>query len=96
MAESETGSEYTDGAARTVPSITTSDGLFYVVPTDHGHQLYADEMDALNAFGDRVESVDDIEERDQVREIEIGDQGENWIIRRLTWQDVAKRLLEMR
>lgn len=77
-------------------SVSTTNGRFYVVPTERGHQLYAKEMDALQAFGDRVRDVTEVREEDQVREIEIGSQGENWVIRRLTWQDVARRLLERR
>lgn len=77
-------------------SITTRDGTFYVVRRDDGHELYADEVAAIDAFGDHVDGVDDIDDEDQVREIEIGEAGDDWIIRRLTWQDVARRLLDVR
>lgn len=90
----ETDGEF--GVSEVPPSLLTRDGQFYVVPTEGGHELYADQTAALNAFGDRVERGGEIAEEDQVREIEIGEGGDNWVIRRLTWQDVARRLLEER
>lgn len=85
-----------DGVEAVTNSITTTDGRLYIVRTDEGHEIYADQMAAIDAFGDRVSDLTNVAERDHVRELEIGEEGDDWVIRRLGWQDVAERLLETR
>lgn len=77
-------------------SLTTTDGTFYVVKRGSGHELFTEELAAIEAFGDHIETIEEVQDTDQVREIEIGEDGDDWIIRRLTWQDVARRLLDHR
>lgn len=85
--------ERADGVRGVAPSMVTDDGTFYVVPVTGGYELFTEQSAALDAFGEQVDGGGEIADEDQVREIEIGEAGDNWVIRRLTWQDVARRLL---
>lgn len=96
MADDESAIDASDanGAGDLDPAIITRDGTFYVVRRSDGHELYADQESAIDAFGEHIDGMEEIEEADQIREIEIGEAGDEWVIRRLTWQDVARRLLD--